>query len=145
MQSDVPNLKQKPDEVLNVHIYEGADYQTEYYEDDGETFSYSAGAFFRRVVRHEHKERNLTFEAAEGAYASHFKRMRIFFHGFQNYSNAVRLNGKPLEIVQEHISFVDPLSDFDPYHKPPKDRVLIMDINTVEVPNASEAFTISWG
>ena len=145
MQSDVPNLKQKPDEVLNVHIYEGADYQTEYYEDDGETFSYSAGAFFRRVVRHEHKERNLTFEAAEGAYASHFKRMRIFFHGFQNYSNAVRLNGKPLEIVQEHISFVDPLSDFDPYHKPPKDRVLIMDINTVEVPYSSEEFTISWG
>lgn len=145
MQSDVPNLKTKPTDVLDIHLYEGADHTFEYYEDDGETFEYKNGTYFKRKIEHNFQNKTLTFKKVEGTYSSHFKKIRLFFHGFESYNNSVKLNNEDLKITLEHISFVEPLSDFDPYHKPPKDRVVIMDINTVEFNNVKEEFIVSWG
>jgi alpha-glucosidase len=145
MQSDVPNLKTKPKDILDIHLYEGADHTFEYYEDDGDTFEYKNGKYFKRKIHHLYGQKKLVFDKVEGNYSSHFKNIRLFFHGFAKYKDSVKLNGQDLKITLEHISFVEPLSDFDPYHKPPKDRVVIMDINTVEFKNSNQNFEITWG
>lgn len=145
MQSEVPNLKEKPEDTLFIHLYEGANHEFVYYEDDGETFNHQNGVFYKRKVVHLHEDNKLVFEATEGSYDSHFKKVRLFFHGFGKYKNSVRKNSKEMDITLEHISFVEPLSDFDPYHKPPKDRVVIMDINTVEFALEKQHFEIIWG
>ncbi|MFN5795269.1 MAG: DUF5110 domain-containing protein, partial [Bacteroidota bacterium] len=126
-------------------LYEGDNHTFEYYEDDGETFEYKNGKYFKRKIQHFSEEKKLVFEKVEGSYTSHFNTIRLFFHGFSNYKNSVKLNGTDLKITLEHISFVEPLSDFDPYHKPPKDRVVIMDVNTVEFNNSTKKFEITWG
>ncbi len=145
MQTDVPMLKQKPENVLHLHLYEGADCTFELYEDDGETFAYENKKFFKRNLVHKSKTNQLIFEKSVGEFNSHYKTIRLFFHGFGAYKDSVKLNGVEQNIIQEHISFVEPLSDFDPYHKPPKDRVVIMDINTIEFDNSVDEMVVSWG
>jgi alpha-glucosidase len=145
MQTDVPTLKQKPENVLHLHLYEGADCTFELYEDDGETFAYENKKYVKRNIIHNAKSNQLIFEKTVGEFISHYKTIRLFFHGFAAYKDSVKLNGSEQRIVQEHISFVEPLSDFDPYHKPPKDRVVIMDINTIEFENGVGEMVVSWG
>jgi alpha-glucosidase len=145
MQTVVSNLKLKPETTLDIHLYEGADAVFTYYEDDGESYDYLQGKYYKRKMIHKHSQHELCFDAAEGSLTSHFKEVRIFFHGFAGYKNSVRCNGAELPIQMEHISHMEPLSDFDPYHKPPKDRVVIMDINTVSVPFVKEGFSLTWG
>jgi alpha-glucosidase len=144
MQSSVSSLmNEKPEETLSVHLYTGVDGSFVYYEDDGSTFENEAGAFYKRTLSYSQSQNSLTLSSVEGNYASHFKKLRLYVHGLNGKLNA-RLVGNSLESKAENYRFIEPISDFDPYHAPPTAPIELKHLNYVEVDLSIEEMVITW-
>jgi alpha-glucosidase len=83
MQSVVQHTSQKPEEVLELHVYYGsASGEFHYYEDDGSTFAFEEGAYFSRKMEFLPQSRTLRLAKPEGTYPTYFKKLRLVLHGF---------------------------------------------------------------
>ncbi|MEO9869191.1 glycoside hydrolase family 31 protein [Ekhidna sp.] len=80
MQSTIQHANQKPSDKLMIHVYDGSQKTSfEYYEDDGNTFDYQDGAFYKRAISYD-PEGQLTLGKVEGNYVSKFLSAEIVFH-----------------------------------------------------------------
>ncbi|TDX00814.1 glycoside hydrolase family 31 protein [Dinghuibacter silviterrae] len=83
MQSLVQSTSEAPSDTLWIHVYNGpAPGAFTYYEDDGATFAYRNGAFYKREIRFDPAARTITLDAPEGSLASKFRYMQLVLHGF---------------------------------------------------------------
>ncbi|MCR8558097.1 DUF4968 domain-containing protein [Mucilaginibacter sp. BJC16-A38] len=83
MQSLVQTTSILPTDTLSVHVYNGLTANSfVYYEDDGKSFDYKKGSFYKRTITFNPADKSLTFNAAEGNYTSHFKFIKLILHGF---------------------------------------------------------------
>jgi alpha-glucosidase len=141
LQEDILNTVQVPAPTLHLHVYaysEGSDFT--FYEDDGSSYEYKAGAFYKRKIRYDAKAETLTFGSVEGTFKSKFDQIRVYFHGFKNIKPV--LNGAELDLQNEAYAFLNKLTEFDPlpdyqhpYHEIPV-------LASVIIPNASEKFSL---
>jgi len=101
MQSIVQNTKEKGDGVLYLHLYKGNKTNVfTYYEDDGETYQYEKGDYYKRNIIY--KDGKLIFEAKAGNYQSKFNKVVVQLHGFEkNQIIKQDLVESKLEIVVE--------------------------------------------
>ena len=107
MQSQVMSTGEKPGDTLYVHVYQGKKaIPFAYYEDDGESYQYESGTFYKRTMVLEPAKRQVKFGKAEGSFASKFKKAKVIFHGFSDF--------KGVGAKSENYSFVNPLPHFDP-------------------------------
>jgi alpha-glucosidase len=143
MQSLVPYLKRKPSKQMELHVFAGADGQFVYYEDDGETYQFENGEYFKREVNLNHSGAQLMISESTGNYRSHFTEIKIYLHGVES-NKKFTLNGKEISSSTEDVKYIEPISDFDPYHKPPKPPMLIKDVPVVNIPNESKQMIIKW-
>ena len=127
-------------ETLEVHVYVGVDGSFDYYEDDGDTYAFQQGASVER--KFSILGNSLEVSAAQGGYLSRYKHWNIYFHGVKPES--VKVNGAAVSTETSNYRFVEPVSDFDPYHVPPKDPVQIAGIRSVIVKATHEALKIEW-
>jgi alpha-glucosidase len=80
MQSTVQYTDQAPSDTLNIHVYEGSVGSTfEYYEDDGNTFDYIGGQYYKRKIAYT-ANGELVFGKVEGAWKTKFKYADIIWH-----------------------------------------------------------------
>ena len=87
MQSTVQNTKEKGDGVLYVNVYKGNKPNTyTYYEDDGNTYDYEKGSYYKREIVYNPQAEIITFKAKEGSYSSKFKKVKVVLHGFDKTS-----------------------------------------------------------
>lgn len=106
MQSLVQSTAEAPSDTLTIHVYNGTDTGSfVYYEDDGKSFQYQNGNYFRQTITLDPTARKISFAKAEGNFSTHFKQAAIVFHGFERNGNS----GQPYLY-----SFLDPISLFDP-------------------------------
>jgi alpha-glucosidase len=83
MQGVVQNTKEKGDGILYLHIYKGNSPTTfTYYEDDGETYDYQKGEFYKRQFSYDPVASKLTLQKKEGTYKSKFQKAIVVLHGF---------------------------------------------------------------
>ena len=83
LQSPVQYTAQKPSSLLEIHIYNGAvNNSFVYYEDDGVTYDFEKGIFYKRMIRFEPGNRTITLDKADGSYTSKFTAVRIVLHNF---------------------------------------------------------------
>ncbi len=128
MQSLIQHHKELPDTTLELHVYAGANGDFVYYEDDGETYAYEAGAFLRQQINYDDAQKTLQFHPAEGDYTSHFETIRIYLHGFKD----INTNHTTAQMTYH---FVHPISRFDPFFM--EEEVLkdaVKDLWYIEVP-----------
>lgn len=141
MQSLVQTTAQKPTDTLTVHIYKGSRNNSYvYYEDDGESYNYETGAFYKRTISYDAAKKQITFAKAEGSLGSKFKHIKLQLHGFG--STAIKFNSKSTKTTNELTSFLTPLSSFDP-----QGTTTLPDTSKVQsllIDNGSSAFTISY-
>ena len=127
MQAPVACTRDVPAGPLELHLYavrEGGG-GFSYYEDDGSSFDYLNGAFFRRSILQESDQ--LLISPAKGQYKSRFKELKLFFHGFDFTDRAViHLNGGEIDLQAESLRIFEPVSPFardgaaeDPYGQIP--------------------------
>jgi alpha-glucosidase len=89
-------------------------------------------------------EGKIILEQQEGSFDSHFKTLKIILHGFHDLKTEVLVNGVKVKVKYEAMKYIEPISDFDPYHKPPKPPMLIENVPFVEIENSAEELILSW-
>ena len=112
MQHVIQNTKEKGDGVLILHVWKGSTTSSfVYYEDDGETYRYESGYFYKRLITYEPSGK-LRLAKKEGAYGSKFSSVQLFFHGMGNLYSAI-VNGKAASLNKENNvqNLTSPLSD----------------------------------
>lgn len=139
VQSQVYSNQEKPNEQLEIHLYKGAENNSfVYYEDDGDSFAFESGEFYKRNISYLPQKNRLTFETAQGSFSSVFKEVKLYFHGFGDDEL------KSLAINHEDYHFISPLSNFDPiatgHHKDYKIKHL--PYTTFKLKN--NEFSINW-
>ena len=114
MQTVVQSTSIAPSDTLMLHIYKGNTPNTfVYYEDDGKTFDYESGAFYKRTISYDPASGKITLASAEGSLASKFKSIAIILHGWDNRS-AIDVNGSSISLRSTSTSLLSPISQFDP-------------------------------
>jgi alpha-glucosidase len=117
MQDLVQHTGMNPGNTLYINIYKGKKTNTfNYYEDDGESFDYMQDGYYERQIRYEPIENNICLSAPKGKRPSKFTRWKFVLHGFGNI-NKILLNNKTVNVISEKISFLDPISAFEPQAK----------------------------
>ena len=114
MQSLVQSTAITPSDTLMIHVYKGTVPNTfVYYEDDGKTFNYENGAFFKRTISYDPTTNKITFDATEGSLSSKFNNIALVLHGWSNASS-LSVNGANMQFQKTFTSMLNPLSKFDP-------------------------------
>jgi alpha-glucosidase len=114
MQSLIQSTSEKPTDTLVVHIYKG-DSQNSfiYYEDDGESYNYEKGGFYKRSINYNPANSSITFGKAEGNFKSKFNNLKVVLHGF-NTVNSIKSGARSLTLKNDFVSFLTPITKFDP-------------------------------
>ncbi|TDQ18631.1 alpha-glucosidase [Algoriphagus boseongensis] len=142
MQSDVNHTEEKHDGTLRIHLYKGKNGSVfHHYEDAGEGLNYQKGEFYSRTIAYSPETGKLEFSKSEGSYSSDFSKLKIYFHGFE--LSQVDLLGKPILVKHEDYAFLGKLTEFDPLPEHDHPYFEIKDLRYIEIPNSSEAFTIT--
>lgn len=111
MQSLIQNTTEKPSDTLFLHVYKGSvKNEFVYYEDDGETYDYEKGGFYKRTIRYEPGQ--LTLDKPSGKRTSKFRHIQLVLHGFDQEKMTV--NGREMSLQQSTTAFIQPISRFDP-------------------------------
>ncbi|MDR0560448.1 MAG: DUF5110 domain-containing protein [Prevotellaceae bacterium] len=106
-----------PDEILSIHIYRGScDNSFTYYEDDGKSFDYLNGEFYERKISYSPLQNIIAIDKVAGNRPSNFVRIKLILHGFDEL-RSVSIKNKKLEISDETVSFLAPVSAFNPQEK----------------------------
>jgi alpha-glucosidase len=85
MQSIVQNTKEVGDGILYLHVWKGTEKSIfNYYEDDGETYNYEQGTFYKRNILYDAKSNKLMLGIKEGNFKSKFQKLKIILHGFKS-------------------------------------------------------------
>ncbi len=113
MQSLTQSTKEMPSDTLFVHIYEGEKENTfTYYEDDGSTMDYKKGKFYQRNITFNPTARQIRFDKPVGDFTTHFTKMKIILHGFNNTLN-LSINQKAVSTNMETVKLIDPILDLE--------------------------------
>ncbi|HEY4326565.1 MAG TPA: DUF5110 domain-containing protein, partial [Mucilaginibacter sp.] len=114
MQSLIQSTAEQSTDTLAVHIYSGSTANSfVYYEDDGKSFDYKKGNFYKRTISLNPQNQLITFGHIEGLYKSHFKYIKVMLHGFDQ-TTALRLNGKAVKLENITFAFLGAAASTDP-------------------------------
>ncbi|QEC78184.1 glycoside hydrolase family 31 protein [Mucilaginibacter ginsenosidivorax] len=100
IQSITQSTAAKGDGILQLHIWNGKE-ATDflYYEDDGSSYDYEQGAYYKRTIRFDPKKKSVTLSAVEGMFFSRFDKLSIVWHGFERGAN-----DKVVDFVKEEMA-----------------------------------------
>ncbi len=88
MQLVTQNTSQLPSDTLQLHIFYGKQENSFlYYEDDGTTYAYRNGEYYKRRITFDPQEKTIRIQHVEGSYASNFSHLDIILHGFDGADN----------------------------------------------------------
>jgi alpha-glucosidase len=80
MQSVVQSTNEKGDGVLQIHIWNGSKANSfVYYEDDGVSYDYEQGFYYKRVINFDPVKKSISLSAVEATFKSRFKKVAICF------------------------------------------------------------------
>jgi alpha-glucosidase len=101
MQSNIQYTAQKPSPTMELHIYNGDKVNTFiYYEDDGLTYQFEDGQFYRRLIKFDPRNHSLTIAKQEGSFNSKFNSFRLILHHFTD-TMSITVNGVSYTLKQK--------------------------------------------
>lgn len=100
MHKVIQSTMDDPGDTLTLHLYKGnAQTSYVYYEDDGISFDYRKGQYYKRLIRYNAPANELLLESKEGDYSSHYKTIRLVFHGFSQAPSSVTVNDQTVNVT----------------------------------------------
>ncbi|MDP4208391.1 MAG: glycoside hydrolase family 31 protein [Bacteroidota bacterium] len=141
MQKLVETTTQNAGDTLFVHIYAGQHgSRFTYYEDDGETYKFTDGNFYKRNMTFTPENKTIEFSAKEGGLASKFKTISLVFHGFEAAQlQNLAVDGKPIKTYEDNIRFF--VSNFKFADYGPNDTKKIV---KASFQNSNDKLNIRW-
>jgi alpha-glucosidase len=142
MQSLVQTTAEKPTDTLDIHVYKGViNNRFVYYEDDGESYAYENGAFYKRAITYDPAKNTIVFEKVSGSLASKFNNIKLILHGFNDLSS-IKINGSQTALSDDFNSFLVPISKFDPQGN--SNAAETERVKSTVLKNDSNTFTINY-
>lgn len=142
MQSLVQSTAERPTDTLTIHVYQGNIANSfVYYEDDGESYDYEKGDFYKRSINYDPRRKAITFDKAEGDFKSKFNNVKLVLHGFGNTSK-VKVDGKNTTLQDDFISHLTPITRFDPQGV--SNPVEGYNVKSVVLKNNKDRFSVSF-
>ena len=90
MHKIIQSTNDDPGDTLFINLYKGDEVSTyTYYEDDGISFGYREGQFYKRRFSYDGKNNNLIIDPAEGNYPSHYKFLKLRLHGYNTMPSSI--------------------------------------------------------
>ena len=140
-QSLLQYTSQPHDGVLRLHLYKGSLTSSYlHYEDEGLGFGYKKGEFFKREILLDSQNNKVTFTKALGGFSSKFKKIKLYFHGFD--FREIHWRGHMLPIQHETFAFLDRLTEFDPLPDNSLPHTEMSNVPTVLIDHLEEAFDL---
>jgi len=101
MQNVIQSTNEPGDGILQIHIWNGDEVnEFIYYEDDGTTYSYQHGAYYKRLITFDPQAKEVSLSAVEGSNTSKYSKLRLVWHGFEGLADVEVGNGNdPLTIA----------------------------------------------
>lgn len=110
IQTVVQSTASTPSDTLQLHIYKGTVPNTFiYYEDDGKTFNYETGSFYKRTISYDPASGKIIFDAPHGSYNSKFKYIAVVLHGWNDVTS-FKANGNTIGLQKTYTSMLAPVS-----------------------------------
>jgi alpha-glucosidase len=108
MQSVVQNTAEKGDGILQLHVWNGTEpNQFVYYEDDGLSYNYQQGEFYKRCISFYPGKKLIVLDIPQGKLNSKFIQINLMMHGFGNVKsiniNDVTLSGNKNSFVFDNL------------------------------------------
>ncbi len=114
MQSLIQTTADAASDTLMLHLYKGTVPNSfVYYEDDGKSFDYEKGNFYKRIIKFDAALNTLTLDAATGSFTSKFKSIALVLHGWENAAS-INVNAAKISLQGTFTSMLNPVSTFDP-------------------------------
>jgi len=108
MQTLVQSTAYNPSDTLILHIYKGnIPNSFIYYEDDGKTFNYEKGDYYKRIISYDPSQKIIVLDKTEGQFQSKFKNILLVLHGFDSI-NKLKVNDQSASLKQLQWSFLSP-------------------------------------
>ena len=103
MQSVTQSTADNGDGILQIHIWNGKEVnEFVYYEDDGLSYDYENGAFYKRTITFNPTKKKISLSAVEGTFSSRFNKVKFVLHGFEH----VKLTDGLLDLVDEEMEMI---------------------------------------
>jgi alpha-glucosidase len=83
MQSITQSTTAKADGTLQLHVWNGKEAnEFVYYEDDGASYDYEQGVYYKRSIRFDPKKKQVSLSKVEGPFPSKYHQISLELHGF---------------------------------------------------------------
>ena len=141
MQKLVESTAENPGDTLYVHVYAGGtNNQFVYYEDDGESFDYSKGSFYKRTIAYQPESKLIEIEKKEGNSLSKFKVITMVWHGCKSSElTKLKVNGMTQVVNEQTIRFFTShfkFADYGPFD--------YKKVEVVSFQNTDNKIVINW-
>ncbi len=110
MQHVIQSTNEQGDGILELHIWYGKEANSfVYYEDDGSSYAYQKGAYYKRKISFDPAKKQISLAAVEGSFISKYTKIALVLHGFEGKTKGkmkkIDVNGKALEMTDNAVSF----------------------------------------
>lgn len=100
MQNVIESTAQKGNGILYLNIWYGKDSSNfTYYEDDGTTYNYEKGDYYKRLISFLPQNKTIDLGKVTGSYESRFQKIQFVLHGFPDLSQ-VQFDDSSLAITK---------------------------------------------
>ena len=100
MQNLVQSTNEKGDGILKINVWNGKDSTNfVYYEDDGESYDYQNGEYYKRSISFNPKNKQIILADSDGTYQSKYTKVEIILHGFKADPKMFKVNGKAEKLL----------------------------------------------
>ena len=100
MQNVIQSTADKGDGIMHLNIWYGdISSNFNYYEDDGLSYQYRQGDYYKRAISFNPHGREITLQNVQGNYASRFHSVKLILHGFPAGSQYT-INGQSEKILE---------------------------------------------
>jgi len=138
------NYYDVPEKTLEIHLYKGEDNsEFVFYEDDGTSYDYQNGIFYKRKIKYKAEKNRLDFKEKEGTFISSYEKVRLYFHGFKEIGK-VEVGKQKIKPIYADFSFFLPISAFDPFYDVNDVYGRVENLPYVEFTLEDGAFSVTW-
>ncbi|MDB5088728.1 MAG: alpha-glucosidase [Mucilaginibacter sp.] len=94
MQNIIQSTNEKGDGILEINVWYGNEANSfVYYEDDGLTYDYEKGDYYKRVISFDPGKRMISFSEVEGSFVSKYDKIKLVLHGFTTNTRGLKIKG----------------------------------------------------
>jgi len=105
MQNVIQSTGQKGDGILELNVWYGKEQSSfVYYEDDGSSYDYQKGVYYKREISFDPVKRTISLLEVEGSFQSKYTQIKLSLHGFANIDTC-RINGELLPLSNDSLAF----------------------------------------